>query len=159
MRAKVVLLANFAKPTVVANAHVKCITSLVVASGAHPYCIHHFLKKLYVSVQALDTIKKLKEINGYVKIALDKLLVTRSNLVKFDDDWQEWGFPDLTGALRKQTDHNSRIFHLEKNPKQDNLFHSKKIENLPEIGSVCIVRRKSINLARVAQLVKYQTTG
>ena len=132
---------------------VKCITSLVVASGAHPYCIHHFLKKLYVSVQALDTIKKLKEINGYVKIALDKLLVTRSDLVKLDDDWQEWGFPDLTGALRKQTDHNSRrLTH-------NSLFHSKKIENLPETGSVCIVRRKSINLVRVVQLVKYQTTG
>lgn len=71
-RAKAVLLAKFGKPAVVVNTHVKCITSLLVVSGTHSNRIHDFLEKLYGSVQALTTMKKLKEINGYLKITLDK---------------------------------------------------------------------------------------
>ena len=113
-RAKAVLLAKFGKPEVVAKAHVKCIKSLPVVSGTHPNRIHDFFEKLYVSVQAFDTNKKLKEINGYVKIPLDKLPGIRGNLVRLDDDWKELGFPELTEALRKWADQNSRIFHSDK---------------------------------------------
>ena len=84
-RAKSVLLAKFGKSAGVANAHVKCIKSLPVVSGTHPNRIHDFFAKLYVCVQALDTMTKLKEINGYVKITLDKLSGNRGDLVSFGD--------------------------------------------------------------------------
>ena len=40
-------------------------------------------------------MNKLKEINGYVKITLDKLSGIRADLVRLDDDWQDWGFTQL----------------------------------------------------------------
>lgn len=43
-----------------------------------------FFEKLYVSWHTLDTIKKLKEMHGYVKIILDKLLGVRVDLVRLD---------------------------------------------------------------------------
>ena len=46
-------------------------------------------------------MKKLKEINGYLKITLDKLPGIRADLVRLYDDWQEHGFTELTEALRK----------------------------------------------------------
>ena len=48
-------------------------------------------------------MNKLKEINGYVRLALDKLPDIRSDLVRIDEDWQKWTFPRLVDALRKWT--------------------------------------------------------
>ena len=113
-KAKAVLLAKFGKPTVVVNTHVKCITSLLVVSGTHSNHNHDFLENLYVSVQALTTMKKLKEINGYLKITLDKLPGIRADLVRLYDDWQEHGFTELTEVLGKWTDLNPRTFYPDK---------------------------------------------
>ena len=138
-RAKAVLLAKFGKATVVANAHVKCITSLPVVSGTNPNRIHEFFEKLYVSVQALDTMKKLHEINGYVKITLDKLPGIRADLVRLDDDWEEWGFPELTEALRKWTVRNPKIFHPDKHPKHDKFLPLKGKQRAYQNASLCLL--------------------
>ena len=46
-------------------------------------------------------MKKLKEINGYVRLTLNNLPGIGADLVRIDEDWQEWGFPQLVAALRK----------------------------------------------------------
>ena len=38
---------------------------------------------------------KLKEINGYVKLTIDKLQGIKADLVRTDDDWHEWKFPQF----------------------------------------------------------------
>ena len=55
-------------------------------------------------------MSKLKDINGYVKITLDRLPGIRADLVRLDDDWQDWEFTQLVEALRKWTEHNPKIF-------------------------------------------------
>ena len=52
-RVKAVLLAKFIKPTVVAKAHIKFITSKPVVSGTHPYRIHDFLKNYRLVYRSL----------------------------------------------------------------------------------------------------------
>ena len=103
-------MSTYCKPTVVANAHIKCITPLPIITGTHPNRVHEFYEKLIVSTQALDTTNKLKDINGYVKITLDKLPGSRADLVRLDDDWQDWRFTQLVEALRKWTERNPKIF-------------------------------------------------
>ena len=44
--------------------------------------MHDFYKKLYLSVQALDTLKNVGEISDYVRITLDKLAGTTADLVR-----------------------------------------------------------------------------
>lgn len=49
---------------------------------------------------------KLKEVNGNVRMTIDKLKGIRSYLVRTDDDWQTWDFRKLVDALRKWTERN-----------------------------------------------------
>ena len=91
-RAKAILQAKFGKPTVVANAHINCIISLPIVFGSHPDKVHDFYEKLMSTVQALEKMRKLTEIKGYVRNTLHKLPGIRADLVKLDDSWQDWGF-------------------------------------------------------------------
>ena len=47
--------------------------SLPQINNANSQKIHDFLEKLLCSVQALDTMGKIKEMNGYVRVTLQKL--------------------------------------------------------------------------------------
>ena len=61
------------------------------------------------SVQALETMRKLNEIKHYVRNTSDKLPGIRADLVRLDDNWQDWGFCELVEALRKWTERNQKI--------------------------------------------------
>ena len=43
-------------------------------------------------MQALDTMGKIKEMNGYVRVTLDSLQGIQADLVKNDGNWQDWKF-------------------------------------------------------------------
>ena len=58
------------------------------------------------SGQALETMNKLKKINGYVRFTLDKLPGIKADLVKPGDNWQEWDFAKVVDSLRRWTDRN-----------------------------------------------------
>ena len=75
--------------------------ALPIISGTNPVKIHQFYEKLLFNVQALETLGKLKEVNGYVRTSLDKLEGIRGDLVRTDDDWREWDFTKFVDALRK----------------------------------------------------------
>ena len=72
-RAKSILTFSYGKPCEVATAHIHCITSLPDISNCNPNRIQEFYEKLNISVQALETMKKLKDIKGYVKSTLDRI--------------------------------------------------------------------------------------
>ena len=68
--------------------------------------ILEFYETLSPNLQALETLGKIKEVNGYVRMMLDKMEGIRENLVHTDDNWQDWEFPHLLEALRKWTTRN-----------------------------------------------------
>ena len=105
-RAKSILKSKFGKPSEVINAHVQTIMNLPHIKGANPHKIHEFYAKLLPSVQALESMNKLREISGYCRATLDKLEGIRANLTRLDDNWQEWGFPQLVTALGNWTERN-----------------------------------------------------
>ena len=72
-RAKAILTAKYGKPTEVANAHIQSIIALLTVPGSQPARVHDFYEKLATNVQALHTMGKIKEINGYVRVTLDEL--------------------------------------------------------------------------------------
>ena len=63
--------------------------SLPHINNSNPYRIYKFSEKLLSSVQALETMGKLKEINSYVRLTLGQLQGIRADLVRTDDDWQD----------------------------------------------------------------------
>ena len=74
--------------------------------GTQPGRVHEFYEKLVTSLQELETMGKLIEVNGYVRMTLDKLPAIREDLVRLDDNWQKWGFPQLIQALQKWCERN-----------------------------------------------------
>jgi hypothetical protein len=74
--------------------------------GTNPNKISIFYEKLLANVQALETLGRIGEVNGYVRMTLDKLESIRGDLVRTDDDWQSWKFPNLIEALRQWTERN-----------------------------------------------------
>ena len=82
-------MTKYGKPNEVANAHVHNIMSLPQIDNQNPEKVQDFSGKLLCSVQALDTMGKIKEMNGYVRVTLVKLSGIRANLVRNDDNWQD----------------------------------------------------------------------
>ena len=100
-RAKNILKSTYGRSSEVVNAYVQNLTSLPVIKGANPSKVHDFHAKLLTSVQALESMGKLSEVNGFARATLDKLEGIKSDLVRTDDNWQKWGFPQLVDALRR----------------------------------------------------------
>ena len=83
------------------NAHVTQIFSLPEVIHHDVVKIHDFYQKLNLSVQSLKTLKKLSTVEGLVRMTLDKLECTKSDLIRTDDNWRAWDFPKLVEALRE----------------------------------------------------------
>ena len=105
-RAKNILQTKFGKTSEVITAHVRGIMDLPTVNGSNPAKIHDFFEKLVTHVQAVETMGKLKTINGYVRLLLDRLPGIRSDLVRDDVNWTNWEFPHLVEALRLWTERN-----------------------------------------------------
>lgn len=84
----------------------QCIIGLSTIHGVDPAKIHEFHEKLTSHIQVLETMGKVKEIGGFVRATLDKLPDIRADLVRLDDDWQKWGFPELIESFRKWCSRN-----------------------------------------------------
>ena len=72
-----------------------------VITGTNPTKINEFYKKLVTNIQTLESMGKDKDIRGYVGFTLHKLPCLRADLVRMDNNWKEWKFPQLVEALRK----------------------------------------------------------
>ena len=69
--------------------------SLPQINNANAKKIQDFSGKLLCSMQALDTVGKIKEMNGYVRVTQDSLQGIQADLVRNDDNWQDWKFQQL----------------------------------------------------------------
>ena len=99
-RAKSILDDRYGKNSEVIKAYVKLIMNLPVINYIDLERIHKFNDQLTHAVQALQTLKKLETVNGYVSMTLDKLQAIRGDLVRTDLKWQDWDFAQLSEALR-----------------------------------------------------------
>ena len=72
-KAKAILKTKFGKPSEVTNAYIQCIMSSPIIAQNNVNKIRDFYEALVTYLQALNTMRKLKEVNGYVRMTLDKL--------------------------------------------------------------------------------------
>ena len=108
-RAKSILLDKFGKHSEIAKIHIREILDLPTISSASVKNIHEFAEKLSYNVQALETMKKLEQVNGAVSMTLDKLPTIRGDLVRTDPDWENWDFCKLVDALGQWTKRNPLV--------------------------------------------------
>ena len=105
-RAVAILKERYRKEREIVKAYVKEIFELLPVLTANARKIHEFCEKLTYSVQSLQTMNKLSQVDGAVAMTLDKLPAIRGDLVRTDPDWEKWDFIQLTEALRLWTRRN-----------------------------------------------------
>ena len=115
-RALSILKDRFGKESEIVKAYVKEILDLPYTPGGNPKRIHEFYEKLSYSVQSLETLKLLHEVNGMVSLTLEKLPTIRGDLVRNDPDWETWDFIKLTEALRQWTRRNPMVCFKTEDP-------------------------------------------
>ena len=79
-------MTKYRKPSEVANAHIQCIMALPIITGTNPTRINEFYEKLVTNIQTLESMGKEKDIRGYVRLTLDKLLDIRADLVRLENN-------------------------------------------------------------------------
>lgn len=105
-RAKTILQERYCKQSEIVKACTREILDLHVIYNADPKKIHEFSEKLMYCVQALETLKKLDQVNGAVSLTLEKLPGIRGDLLRTDPDWEKWDFARLAEALKQWTRRN-----------------------------------------------------
>ena len=153
--AKAILKAKYGRPSEVANTHMQCIIALPTIQGSQPLRIHEFYEKLSSNIQALDMMGKLREINSYVQVTLEKLPGIRADLVHLDDDWQEWTFTQMLEALCKWCCRNP--LHLSDQPvkSQDRFFNSRQEDWKQRPCEYCgSAEHKSVDCSKVVSVAE-----
>lgn len=98
-RAKSILMDRYGKESEIVKAYVQNILDLPRIKGTNPQTIHQFYEQLRYNVQSLETMGKLGDVEGNVALTIDKLAGICGDLVRNDDDWQNWEFVKLCDAL------------------------------------------------------------
>ena len=86
-RAKNILTEKYGKESEIVKAYTREILELPSITNSNQKKISEFSEKLTYCVQALETLKKLEQVNGAVLMRLDKLPSIRGDLVRTDPDW------------------------------------------------------------------------
>ena len=120
------------------NAYVENIMSLPIINGSQPNKIHEFYEKLLFNVQSLETMGKLQEVNGYVRMTIDKLPGI-GDLVRTDDSWREWNFPQFVEELRKWTERDPIQTKSNEKPLRDKSYQTQQKD---ERGRECVYCEK-----------------
>lgn len=97
--AKSILMDRYGKESEIVKAYVQNILDLPRIKGTNPQKIHQFYELLRYTVQSLEAVGKLGHVRGNVALTIDKLTEIRGDLVRNDDDWQNWDFVKLCDAL------------------------------------------------------------
>ena len=86
---------------------------------------------------------KLRDIKGYVKVILKKLLGIKVHLVRLDGNWNEREFSKLVKILRKWADRNLKVIHnsSDKVQKHENL----RQKMIPKSVSVYFIKYLGID--------------
>ena len=99
-RAKSILTEKYGKESEIVKAYTREILELPSIPNSNQKKISEFSEKLTYCVQALETLKKLEQVNGAVLMTLDKLPSIRGDLVRTNPYWESWDFVKLSEAIR-----------------------------------------------------------
>ena len=84
------------KPSEIVNAYVNNILQLPVVTSTDPNKGNSFYKTLLLNVQSLEMLGKIERVNGMTRSVLDKLKGIKADLVRGQENWQDWDLPRLT---------------------------------------------------------------
>ena len=161
-REKSILTEKYGKESEIVKAYTKAILELPSIPNYNQKKISEFSEKLTYCVQALETLKKLEQVDGAVLMTLDKLPSIRGDLVRTDPDWESWDFVKLSEAIRlwvrrnpvDTTARNEREQELsaKRNPRQTRIYHTHREDLRPHRCVYCGEGHRPIECTKVTSL-------
>ena len=100
------LQKEYGQTKLVVNAHMDEIINLTPVKGTSYDKVKDFYERLSKKFDALQTLWEEDMLRGLVMTTLKKLPQVKPDLVRVDDNWEEWDMTDLIENLRKWLQRN-----------------------------------------------------
>jgi hypothetical protein len=95
------LKKEYGQTKLVVNAHVDEIVNLAVVKGHNCMKIQEFYEALSRNYGALLTLGEADMLEGFVMTTVNKLPQVKPDLVRTDDNWENWDMAALIDEIRK----------------------------------------------------------
>ena len=95
------LKREYGQTKLVVNAHIDQVVSLGTVKGTSYDKILGFYESLSNNYDALQTLGEQEKLDGFVMCTINKLPHVKSDLVRTDEDWEEWKMSNLIESLQK----------------------------------------------------------
>ena len=102
------LKKEYGQTKVVVNAHMDEIINLTPVRGSNYSKVQEFYKKLSKNFDALLTLEEGDKLHGFVLAMLNKLPRVKPDLVRVDENWEDWPMEDLIDALQRNSTRSLR---------------------------------------------------
>ena len=84
------------------------IINLTPVRGSNYSKVQEFYEKLSKNFNALQTIEEGKKLHRFVMVTLNKLPHVKSDLVRVDENWEDWSMEDLIDARRSDLEETTQ---------------------------------------------------
>ena len=95
------LKKDYGHPSLVINTHLEAIINLPAVKGANYERVKEFYEKICQRYDALQTLGEGTMLKGLVMTMLNKVPNIRSDLVRTDDNWEEWEVTEFIQSLQQ----------------------------------------------------------
>ena len=95
------LKKEYGQTKVVVNAHMDEIINLTPVRGSNYRKVQEFYEKLSKNFDTLQTLEEGEKLHGFVMATLNKLPQVKPDLMRVDENWEDWLMEDLIDALQK----------------------------------------------------------
>ena len=92
---------EFGQTKRVINAHMQQIINIPTVRGSNYIKMQEFYETVSKNHDVLLTLGEANMLRGFVMATLDKLPQVKPDLVRTDEDWENWDMGDLIDALQK----------------------------------------------------------
>ena len=95
------LRTEFGQSKTVVAAHMEEIINLPVTRGSNYERVREFYEKLSKNFDALQTLGEGEMLKGFVLSTLNKLPQVKPDLVRTDEEWEDWNMEKLIDCIQK----------------------------------------------------------
>jgi len=113
------LKKEYGQTKVVVNAHMDEIINLTPVRGSNYSKVQEFYEKLSKNFDALLMLEEGEKLHGFVLATLNKLPQVKPDLVRVDENWEDWSMEDLIDALQKWLRRNNTKTSTEQHKKSE----------------------------------------
>ena len=95
------LKKEYGQTKLVVNAHIDEVVNLATVKGSSYERVLGFYESFSKNYDALQTLGEHEKLDGFVMCTINKLPHVMPDLVRIDDNWEEWKMCNLNESLQK----------------------------------------------------------